>query len=71
LTKEHELKIKDVVLAKTRQFDKIKRDLEAGIQNFEQELLRLAADNVTLSRSFQVYLEGFFVWEQDPWFMTY
>jgi hypothetical protein len=26
---------------------------------------------VTLSRSFQVYLEGFFVWEQDPWFMTY
>ncbi|MCI41441.1 filament-like plant protein 4-like, partial [Trifolium medium] len=53
MKEEHELKIQDVALAKTRQLDKIKGDLEARIQNFEQELLRSAADNAALSRSLQ------------------
>jgi chromosome segregation ATPase len=53
LKEEHELKIQDVALAKTRQLDKIKGDLEARIHNFEQELLRSAADNAALSRSLQ------------------
>ncbi|GAU10097.1 hypothetical protein TSUD_419950, partial [Trifolium subterraneum] len=50
LKEEHELKLQDVALAKTRKLDKIKEELEVGIQNFEQELLRLAADNAALSR---------------------
>ncbi|KAL5072155.1 hypothetical protein RYX36_023042 [Vicia faba] len=53
LKEEHELKIQDVVLAKTKQLDKIKGEFEARIRNFEQELLRSAADNAALSRSLQ------------------
>jgi len=53
LKEEHELKIQDISLAKTKQLDKIKGDLEARIRNFEQELLRSAADNAALSRSLQ------------------
>ncbi|XP_004499237.1 filament-like plant protein 4 [Cicer arietinum] len=53
LKEEHELKIQEVALAKTKLLDKIKGELEAKIQNFEQELLRSAADNAALSRSLQ------------------
>ncbi|KAI5437214.1 hypothetical protein KIW84_023367 [Lathyrus oleraceus] len=53
LKEEHELKIQEVTLAKTKQLDKIKVEFEARIRNFEQELLRSAADNAALSRSLQ------------------
>ncbi|CAK8569773.1 unnamed protein product [Lathyrus sativus] len=53
LKEEHELKIQEVTLAKTKQLDKIKGEFEARIRNFEQELLRSAADNAALSRSLQ------------------
>jgi len=46
LKEELELKIQDNSLAKTKQLDKIKGDLEARIRNFEQELLGSAADNL-------------------------
>ncbi|KHN09099.1 filament-like plant protein 4 [Glycine soja] len=53
LKEEHEHKIQEVALSKTMQLDKIKGELEAKIVNFEQELLRSAAENGTLSRSLQ------------------
>ncbi|RDY11675.1 Filament-like plant protein 4, partial [Mucuna pruriens] len=53
LKEEHEQKIQDLALSKTKQLDKIKGDLEAKIANFEQELLRSAAENGALSRSLQ------------------
>ena len=53
LKEEHELKIQEVALSKTKQLDKIKGELEAKITNFEQELLRSAAENGALSRSLQ------------------
>ncbi|KAL2499362.1 Filament-like plant protein 4 [Abeliophyllum distichum] len=53
LKEEHEQKLHDVVLNKTKQFDKMKIELEANIANLEQELLRSAAENGALSRSLQ------------------
>ncbi|RDX84159.1 Filament-like plant protein 4, partial [Mucuna pruriens] len=53
LKEEHEQKIQEVALAKTKQLDKIKGELEAKIASFEQELLRSAAENAALSRSLQ------------------
>ncbi|KAJ1421649.1 Filament-like plant protein [Sesbania bispinosa] len=53
LKEEHELKIQEVALSKTKQLDKIKGELDAKIANFEQELLRSAAENGALSRSLQ------------------
>ncbi|KAK7310956.1 hypothetical protein RJT34_08773 [Clitoria ternatea] len=53
LKEEHEQKIQEVALSKTKQLDKIKGELEAKIANFEQELLRSAAENGALSRSLQ------------------
>ncbi|KAG2400690.1 Filament-like plant protein [Vigna angularis] len=53
LKEEHDLKIQEVALSKTKQLDKIKGELEAKIANFEQELLRSAAENGALSRSLQ------------------
>ncbi|XP_061373274.1 filament-like plant protein 4 [Gastrolobium bilobum] len=53
LKEEHEQKIQEVALSKTKQLDKIKGELEAKIVNFEQELLRSAAENGALSRSLQ------------------
>ncbi|XP_009590331.1 filament-like plant protein 4 [Nicotiana tomentosiformis] len=53
LKEEHEQKLHDVVLNKTKQFDKIKHELEAKIANLDQELLRSAAENSALSRSLQ------------------
>ncbi|KAK6288168.1 hypothetical protein POUND7_014347 [Theobroma cacao] len=50
---ESEQKLHDVVLAKTIQWDKIKLDLEGKIVDFDQELLRAAAENQALSRSLQ------------------
>ncbi|CAL0332646.1 unnamed protein product [Lupinus luteus] len=53
LKEEHEQKIQEVALAKAKQLDKIKGELEARIGNFEQELLRSANENAALSRSLQ------------------
>nr|GMD98431.1 filament-like plant protein 4 [Ipomoea batatas] len=53
LKEEHEQKLHDVVLNKTKQFDKMKHELEAKIANLDQELLRSAAENYALSRSLQ------------------
>ncbi|KAI9109161.1 hypothetical protein K1719_019784 [Acacia pycnantha] len=53
LKEEHEQKIQEVALTKTRQLDKIKGELDAKIVNLEQELLRSAAENGALSRSLQ------------------
>ncbi|KAE9600141.1 hypothetical protein Lal_00045359 [Lupinus albus] len=53
LKEEHEHKIQELALAKTKQLDKIQGELEVRIGNFEQELLRSAAENAALSRSLQ------------------
>ncbi|XP_057422557.1 filament-like plant protein 4 [Lotus japonicus] len=53
LKEEHEQKIQEIALTKTKQLDKVKGELEAKIGNFEQELLRSAAENAALSRSLQ------------------
>ncbi|WCJ35125.1 hypothetical protein M5689_016392 [Euphorbia peplus] len=53
LKEEHEQKLQDVVLLKTKQCDKIKSELEAKIANLDQDLLRAAAENAAMSRSLQ------------------
>ncbi|CBI19835.3 unnamed protein product, partial [Vitis vinifera] len=53
LKEEHEQNLHDVVLAKTKQWEKIKLELEAKMGDLEQELLRSAAENATLSRTLQ------------------
>ncbi|XP_043709359.1 filament-like plant protein 4 isoform X2 [Telopea speciosissima] len=53
LKEEHELKLHEVVLTKTKQWDKIKLNFEAKIDDLEQELLRSSAENAALSRSLQ------------------
>lgn len=51
LKEEHEQRLQEVVITRTKQWDKIKLELEAKIGNFEQELLRSAGENAALSRS--------------------
>ncbi|KAK3231771.1 hypothetical protein Dsin_003652 [Dipteronia sinensis] len=53
LKEEHEQKLQDVVITKTKQWDKIRLEFEAKISNLDQELLRSAAENDALSRSLQ------------------
>ncbi|CAL5418424.1 unnamed protein product [Camellia sinensis] len=53
LKEEHEQKLHEVVLTKTKQWDKIKLELEAKMSNLDQELLRSEAENAALSRSLQ------------------
>ncbi|XP_042508703.1 filament-like plant protein 4 isoform X2 [Macadamia integrifolia] len=53
LKEEHELKLHEVVLTKTKQWDKVKLDFEAKMDDLEQELLRSSAENAALSRSLQ------------------
>ncbi|KAG1355319.1 filament-like plant protein 4 [Cocos nucifera] len=50
---ESEQKLHDVVFAKTKQWEKIKAELEAKIVDFEQELLKASAENTAASRSLQ------------------
>ncbi|OVA12632.1 Filament-like plant protein [Macleaya cordata] len=50
---EHEKKLHEVILTKTKQWDKIKLELEAKIVDFDQELLRCSAENAAISRSLQ------------------
>ncbi|KAI3516940.1 hypothetical protein L1887_16109 [Cichorium endivia] len=53
LKEEHEQKIHDVVLAKQKQFDKMKHEFETKLSNLDQELMRSAAENAAISRSLQ------------------
>lgn len=53
LKEEHEQIIHDVVLAKTKQFDKMKLEFDTKISNLDQELMRSAAENAAISRSLQ------------------
>ncbi|KAL6998798.1 hypothetical protein U1Q18_042517 [Sarracenia purpurea var. burkii] len=53
LKEEHEHRLHEFVLTKTKQWDKIKLELESKIANLDQDLLRSAAENVALSRSLQ------------------
>lgn len=53
LKEEHEQNLHDVLLNRTKQFDKVRVELEAKISSLEQELLRSAAENSALSRSLQ------------------
>ncbi|XP_038716763.1 filament-like plant protein 4 isoform X2 [Tripterygium wilfordii] len=53
LKEEHEQKLQEVSLIKTKQWDKIRLELEAKIGNLDQELLKAAAQNTAISRSLQ------------------
>ncbi|CAL9077419.1 unnamed protein product [Musa acuminata var. zebrina] len=50
---ESEQKLHDVIFAKTKQWEKIKAELEAKLDAFEEELLKASAENAALSRSIQ------------------
>lgn len=50
---EGEQKLHDTIFAKTRQWEKVKLELEEKIADFEQEYLRSSAENDALSRSLQ------------------
>ncbi|WOL07304.1 hypothetical protein Cni_G16044 [Canna indica] len=50
---ESEQRLHDVVFAKTKQWEKVKADLEIKLADFEEELLRASAENAALSRSLQ------------------
>ncbi|XP_051124130.1 filament-like plant protein 4 isoform X2 [Andrographis paniculata] len=51
LKDEYDKQLHEVVLNKTKLFDKMKLNLEANIANLERELRRSAAENSTLSKS--------------------
>ncbi|XP_057794798.1 filament-like plant protein 4 [Salvia miltiorrhiza] len=53
LKEEHEQKLQELALNKTKLFDKMKLELEAKISNLDQELMKSAAENAALSRSLQ------------------
>lgn len=53
LKEEHEQKLQELALNKTKLFDKMKLELEARIGNLDQELMKSAAENAALSRSLQ------------------
>lgn len=50
---EGERKLHDTISTKTRQWEKVKSELEAKLADFEQEFLRSSAENDALSRSLQ------------------
>ncbi|KAL1820779.1 filament-like plant protein 4 isoform X2 [Daucus carota subsp. sativus] len=52
LKEEHEETLHEVAM-KTKQFDMIRLELETQLGNLEQELLKSASDNATISRSLQ------------------
>ncbi|CAM8942253.1 unnamed protein product [Rhodiola kirilowii] len=53
LKADHEQELHDVIFSKTKQFEKLKLDLESRIANLDQELLKSEADNAALARSLQ------------------
>uniref|UniRef100_A0A7N0R842 Filament-like plant protein 4 n=1 Tax=Kalanchoe fedtschenkoi TaxID=63787 RepID=A0A7N0R842_KALFE len=50
---EHAQELRDVIYSKTKQWDKIKHELETKIANLEQQFLLSEAENAALSRSLQ------------------
>ncbi|XP_042032630.1 filament-like plant protein 4 isoform X1 [Salvia splendens] len=53
LKEDHEEKLWELALNKTKLFDKMKLELEAKIGNLDQELMKSAAENAAWSRSLQ------------------
>ncbi|KAK4796996.1 hypothetical protein SAY86_029322 [Trapa natans] len=53
LKEEHQQKLQEVVITKSKQCERIKQELETRIGNLDQELLRSTAENAALSRSLQ------------------
>ncbi|XP_073139632.1 filament-like plant protein 4 isoform X2 [Henckelia pumila] len=53
LKEEHDQKLHEVVINKTKLFDKMKLEFETKLSNLDQEILRSAAENAALSRSLQ------------------
>ncbi|KAF8112431.1 hypothetical protein N665_0064s0063 [Sinapis alba] len=53
LKEENQQKLHDVIVTNTNQMDKLRDEFESKIGEFEQELLRSAAENDALSRSLQ------------------
>ncbi|KAL5706539.1 hypothetical protein ACHQM5_024693 [Ranunculus cassubicifolius] len=53
LKEEHEKKLHETILTKNKQFDKIKLEFEAKMNDLDQELLRSSAENSALSRALQ------------------
>ncbi|KAL8218450.1 hypothetical protein R6Q57_021823 [Mikania cordata] len=53
LKEEHEQTVHDLVLAKTKQFEKMKLEFDAKVANLDQELMRAAAENAAVARSLQ------------------
>ncbi|XP_041016521.1 LOW QUALITY PROTEIN: filament-like plant protein 4 [Juglans microcarpa x Juglans regia] len=53
LKEEHEQKLQEVVLTRTKQWDKIKHEFEVKIANLDQDLRKSASDNAAVSRSLQ------------------
>ncbi|CAH8391009.1 unnamed protein product [Eruca vesicaria subsp. sativa] len=53
LKEENEQKLNDVTVSKTNEMERLKDEFEFRIREFEEELLRSAAENDALSRSLQ------------------
>ncbi|KAG2305154.1 hypothetical protein Bca52824_033805 [Brassica carinata] len=53
LKKDHEVNLHDAALSKTKQIEKLTVEFEKRISDYEQELLRSAADSDALSRTLQ------------------
>ncbi|KAD2804557.1 hypothetical protein R6Q59_029988 [Mikania micrantha] len=53
LKEEHEQTVHDLVLAKTKQFEKMKLEFDTKVANLDQELMRAAAENAAVARSLQ------------------
>ncbi|KAJ0489153.1 putative filament-like plant protein [Helianthus annuus] len=51
LKEEHEQTVHDIVLAKTKQFEKMKLEFDTKVANLDQELMQSAAENAAVSRS--------------------
>ncbi|CAH8367850.1 unnamed protein product [Eruca vesicaria subsp. sativa] len=53
LKKDHEVNLHDVALSKSKQIEKLTMEFEKRLSDYEQELLRSAADSDALSRTLQ------------------
>ncbi|CAM8973107.1 unnamed protein product [Rhodiola kirilowii] len=53
LKEEHEEKLHDVIFSKTKEFEKLKHQLESRMSNLDQELRKSEFENAALARSLQ------------------
>lgn len=53
LKKDHEVNLHDLALSKSKQIEKLTMEFEKRVSDYEQELLRSAADSDALSRTLQ------------------